>query len=66
MFNRNGDVAIPAEYNELTNVQNGLVIARKGAVRKRIGGDEDMEDCGGDGDYEHVILLAAHGCLLIR
>jgi hypothetical protein len=52
MFNRNGDVAIPAEYNELTNVQNGMVIARKGAVRKRDDG-LNLKDCGENGDYEH-------------
>jgi len=64
MFNHNGDIAIPAEYNVLKRVQNGMIIARKGAARKRermveiIKGPDGykriptLEDCGGDGDYE--------------
>lgn len=39
MFNRNGDVAIPAEYDELTKVRNGMTIGIKGAKRKRLGED---------------------------
>jgi len=31
MLNNDGDVAIPAEYNFLTSVRNGLVVARVGA-----------------------------------
>ena len=34
MFNRNGDVVIPAAYNDLTEVNNGLVIALKDAEKK--------------------------------
>jgi len=63
MFNRNGDVAIPAEYNELTNVQNGMVIARKGAVRKR-GGGLNLKDCGEDGDYEHCYWVGGTWLLI--
>jgi hypothetical protein len=63
VFNRNGDVAIPAEYNELTNVQNGMVVARKGAVRKKFGDAED-EDCGGDGDYEHCYWVGGTWLLI--
>ena len=37
MFNRNGDVAIPAEYNELTRVRNGMITAIKGATKKILG-----------------------------
>lgn len=33
MFNRKGEVVIPAEYNELSNVRNGLIIALKGATK---------------------------------
>lgn len=29
MFNKNGDIAIPAEYSELTRVRNGMIIALK-------------------------------------
>lgn len=35
LFDRNGKVVIPAIYNELTSVRNGLLIARKNA-KKRI------------------------------
>lgn len=34
MFNRNGEVVIPAEYNDLARVRNGMVIALKGAEKK--------------------------------
>ena len=33
VFNRNGDVVIPAAYNDLTEVNNGLVIALKDAEK---------------------------------
>jgi hypothetical protein len=33
MFNRKGEVVIPAEYNELTRVGNGMTIALKGAEK---------------------------------
>jgi len=65
MFNCNGDVVIPAEYNVLKRVQNGMIVARKDAVRKRVAdrkvkidstGNYEIistfEDCGGDGEYE--------------
>jgi len=60
MFNRNGDIAIPAEYNYLKKVQNGMIIARKGAARKKdriIRGSDgsikrSLEDCGDGGNYE--------------
>lgn len=34
MFNRDGDVVISAEYNELTRVRNGMVVALKGATKE--------------------------------
>ncbi len=34
MFNGDGDVVIPAEYDDLSNVRNGLVIALKDARKK--------------------------------
>ncbi|WP_188466765.1 WG repeat-containing protein [Marivirga lumbricoides] len=33
MFNRHGEIVIPAEYNALSRVMNGLVIALKGAKK---------------------------------
>ncbi|TDL99581.1 MAG: hypothetical protein C4K58_06735 [Flavobacteriaceae bacterium] len=37
MFNKNGDIAIPAIYNDLERVKNGMIIALKGADRWRQG-----------------------------
>ena len=37
MFNRNGDIVIPAVYNALTNVRNGMVVALKGAQKIQSG-----------------------------
>ena len=34
MFNRNGEIAISAEYSDLTRVRNGMIIALKGAKRE--------------------------------
>ena len=34
LFDRNGNVVIPAEYNSLSNVRGGMMIALKGAERK--------------------------------
>lgn len=34
MFNKKGDIVIPAEYNELTSVRNGMIIGLKGAEKK--------------------------------
>lgn len=34
LFNRNGDVVIPAVYDDLTKVSNGFVVALKGAEKK--------------------------------
>jgi len=44
MFNRNGDVAIPAKYNYLTNVRNGMIIALEGA-KKECWHNGWYEDC---------------------
>ncbi|RQO31851.1 hypothetical protein DBR32_06845 [Taibaiella sp. KBW10] len=42
MFNRKGDIVIPAEYNGLTPVRNGMAIALKGAKKKYW--DKDKHD----------------------
>ncbi|MEN6320404.1 MAG: WG repeat-containing protein [Syntrophaceae bacterium] len=34
MYNSKGEIVIPAEYNDLTNVRNGFVAALKGATKK--------------------------------
>jgi hypothetical protein len=47
IFNRKGDVVIPADYNELTRVRNGMIIALKGAEKKFFKGGEHYEWIGG-------------------
>ncbi len=47
LFNRNGDVAIPAEYNDISRVENGMIIALKGAVKKMWEGGEHYSWEGG-------------------
>lgn len=47
MFNRNGDVVISAEYNGLTRVRNGMIIALKGAKKKYWEGGEHYSWVGG-------------------
>jgi len=47
MFNRNGDVVISAEYNDLTRVRNGMIIALKGAKKKIWDGGEHFSWVGG-------------------
>ncbi len=44
LFNRNGDVVIPAAYNDLTEVNNGFVIALKDA-EKKYWEDHQHSDC---------------------
>ncbi|MFT4203794.1 MAG: hypothetical protein QM610_07750 [Chitinophagaceae bacterium] len=51
LFDRNGDIAVPAQYNDLTRVHNGLVMAIKDAVKKQwgehyrwVGGSEVLLD----------------------
>jgi uncharacterized protein YacL (UPF0231 family) len=40
MFNKNGDIVIPAKYNDLTRVRNGMIIALQGAKKKYWEGGE--------------------------
>lgn len=37
MFNKNGDIVIPAAYNYLTRVRNGMITALIGAEKKQFG-----------------------------
>ncbi len=41
LYNGQGEIVIPAEYDDLTNVRNGLVVALKGASKKHWSGDID-------------------------
>jgi hypothetical protein len=47
MFDKNGDIAIPAIYNYLTRVRNGMIIALKGAEKKYLEGGEHYSWVGG-------------------
>lgn len=47
VFNKKGNVIIPAEYNEMTRVTNGMIIALKGAERKYEAGGEHYSWLGG-------------------
>lgn len=47
MFNKDGNVKIPAEYNALSRAVNGMIIALKGA-KKVAGGDEHYFFDGGN------------------
>jgi hypothetical protein len=47
MFDKNGDIVVPAEYNDLTRVRNGLIIALKGAVKIYLEGGEHYSWIGG-------------------
>lgn len=40
LYDRRGETAIPAEYDDLTNVRNGLVAALKGAEKRPWDGKE--------------------------
>jgi hypothetical protein len=54
MFDRNGNIVVPTEYNDLTRVRNGMIMAIKGAEReyldnyrehwKWVGGQEMLID----------------------
>jgi len=47
MFDKKGEVAVPAEYSELTRVMNGMIVALKGAKRKHLENDEHHSWQGG-------------------
>lgn len=47
MFNKNGDIVIPAIYNDLTRVRNGMIIVLKGAEKKYWEGGEHYSWVGG-------------------
>lgn len=44
MFNENGEIQIPAEYNDMTKVVNGLVVALKGA-KKKYNDEDTLKGC---------------------
>ncbi len=44
MLNGEGEIVIPAQYDDLSNVRNGLVAALKGAAKK-YAGDEKQSGC---------------------
>ena len=60
MFNRNGDIVIPAEYNDLTRVRNGLIIALKGATKQIWEGGEHFSWVGG----KEILIDTANNTLI--
>lgn len=52
LLNRNGDIAITAQYDEITRVMNGLIIALKGATKKYWGDSEYTSWIGG----KHILI----------
>lgn len=61
LFNAKGNVAIPAMYNDVSRVQNGLVVAIKGATKKIWEGGEHYSWEGGS-----FILLDTNNDILIE
>jgi hypothetical protein len=53
MFNRNGDIVIPAKYNYLSNVTNGMAIGRIGAEKHYM--DKNDEHPSWEGGKEQII-----------
>lgn len=47
LFNRRGDMVIPAIYNEVSKVRNGLVVVLKGAQKQQEAGEEHFNYTGG-------------------
>jgi len=60
MFNKNGDVVIPAEYNDLTRVRNGMIMALKGAEKKYSEGREYYSWVGG----QELLIDASNNILI--
>lgn len=60
MFNRNGDIVIPAQYNDMTRVRNGLVIALKGATKKFWEGGEHYSWVGG----KEILINTANNTII--
>ncbi|MGN6354518.1 MAG: WG repeat-containing protein [Parafilimonas sp.] len=60
MFNRNGDIVIPAEYNDMSRVRNGLIVALKGATKKFWGGGEHYSWVGG----KEILIDTANNILI--
>lgn len=65
MFNRNGDIVIPAEYNDLSRVINGMVTGLKGAEKESWdkGKTSDCDHSGWSGGK--VVLIDTSNKVLI-
>ncbi|GAB2530694.1 WG repeat-containing protein [Rufibacter soli] len=61
MFDRNGKIVIPADYNGLSRVQNGHVWALKGATKRYL--DKDAEHFSYEGG-EEMLLNTKNGVVL--
>lgn len=60
LFNKNGDIVIPAIYNELTRVRNGMITALKGAEKKYLEGGEHYSWENG-----HEFLIDTNNTILV-
>lgn len=61
MFNKNGEIVIPAIYNDLTRVRNGMIIALRGAEKKFWEGAEHYSWVGGQ-----EVLLDTNNNILVE
>ncbi|MCG9793305.1 hypothetical protein [Flavobacterium algicola] len=61
LFDKNGEVTVPADYNELSRSNNGMIIALKGAIKKQ---SRDKEHYSWSGGQE--LLINAHNTILIE
>ncbi len=58
MFNSEGKVVIPAEYNYLSEVRNGLIVALKGAQKEYLNNDSTDEHWGWSNGTKYLIDTA--------
>ena len=58
MFNSEGKVVVPAEYNYLSEVRNGLIVAIKGAQKEFLNNDSTDEHWGWSNGTKYLIDTA--------
>lgn len=60
LFGKDGKIIVPAEYNDLTRVRNGMIVAIKGATKKSEAGGEHFSWAGGKNvliDTDNKLLI---------
>ena len=58
MFNSEGKVVVPAEYNYLSEVRNGLIVALNGAIKEYLNNDPSDEHWGWSNGTKYLIDIA--------